>query len=549
MNTKLCSEKDMLSKMLTKKIDSEAMRLAVCLLFTLAFGLMAHAYGFLNLTISDDSIYELTLPVSAAWKLKLGRFMQPVLRWCMGEVITLPWLTGITGLLFVGLAVHFISKMFRLDRVWENIVLSGVCVTHMTVIVVVATFIHDFCGDMCALFLAVYAAYTWSQMKEKFSWKKTVLGAVLIAASLGFYQTYLAVTISLIVIDTISDLLDGTKWKDALFSMLKAIPMGVCAVLVYFLGVYVSMQLTGTIFTSSYNRREDMGLLDLLFPYKFVIADLFLPHFGWEHWPYGTQAVFRNMQILICAGNMVLLGASVYTGIMLVVKRKVKLLEAFFALGLIILLPMSMLCVGLVTGWYHEVTRYSVCLYYLVVLIFLRKRQRAEIRVRKELLPLLLALAVIISNIQMANVAYVKKNVEREATLSKMTTVLSYLYQYEEFDPEISTVAIIGWGTEKPSMEVGELKEWIGLKDPYYASQITYRETLIKYMQNILNVPIKPCPLKKEIALARTAEFWRMDTFPSKNCIKTIDGVVVIKMCEFPLVEYYDSRDFTFERQ
>lgn len=539
----LSSEKEGLKKILSYNIDSESKRLFICLAATFFFGMLAHAYGFLNLTISDDSLYEFTLPVTTAWKLKLGRFMQPLLRYCMGEVITLPWLTGVTGLMFAGLAVHFMSKMFRLDQVWENIVLSGVCVTNVTVIVVIATFIHDFCGDMCSLFLSVYAAYVWSQMKRAFSWKKTLLGSIAIVGSLGFYQTYLAVTITLIIIDTIQDLLNGETWKEAIISMLRAIPMGVCAVLVYFVCIYFSLHLTRITFTTGYDLGNSMSLKDLKWPY-ILAREHFYPKFDREHWLFVTQAVFENGRYLICTANIVLLITSVYTGISLVVKKKVKLQNGLFILVLIALLPFTMLCVGAITGWFHEVTRYAMCLFYLVVLVFMRQCNRTGRALKNCFLPFVLILAVIISNIQMANVVYVKKNVEREATLSKMTRVLSLLDKYEGYDPEISSCAIIGWENEMPYMAVGEIDEWMGTSDPEYTSQITYRESLVKYIQTMLNVHINLCSIDEEIELAETEEFREMDKFPAKGCIATINDVIVIKLMDDPFANYYGTRDY-----
>lgn len=536
-----CSEMVGIQRRLLKKIDNETERLLVCIAATFVFGLLAHAYGFLNLTISDDSLYEFTLSVSTAWKLKLGRFMQPLLRFFMGEIITLPWVTGITGLMFVSLAVHLMSKMFRLDHVWENIVLSGICVTNVTVTVVIATFIHDFCGDMCSLFLAVYAAYTYSLLKIDFSWKKMMLGSIALAGSLGFYQTYLGVTISLIIIDTIIDLFNGTPCKTSLFSILKAISMGICAVLLYLFCMYVSMHLFEATFTTGYKFRQSFNLNDLTIPYKYVIKDLFVPHLGDGSFPYGTQAVFLNIQILVCISNTVLFGLSVYSGISLV-RKSTKRRSIFFTLVLIVLLPPSMLCMSLITGLYHEVMMYTVCLYYLVVLVFLNREQPTSMKAKRKLIPFFLMLAIIISNIQMANVAYVKKHVEREATLSKITRVLSYLDQYEGDNHAVSSVAIIGWETDMPFMDVGEIDEWIGIRNPYYASQITYRESLVKYLQTILNVHLTLCPVEEEIELSRTPEFKDMKVFPQKGCISSINGVTVIKMTDKPLEGYYGSR-------
>lgn len=236
----------MIRELLMGSIVSEAQRLKVCLVATLLLGLFAHGYGFLNFTINDDSLYEFYLSTCMDWKLQLGRFMEPLLRFLMGEAIVLPWMTGIIGLLFAGLAMHLISKIFRLDTVWENILLCGICITNTTVISLIATFIHDFCGDMLALLLGVYAAYAWIQIKQKFSWKHTIIGATCLIGSVGFYQTFPAVTVTLICISMIQDLLKGVSLKTVCQGLLKAIPMAVIAVLGYLFCVVLSFQIFET---------------------------------------------------------------------------------------------------------------------------------------------------------------------------------------------------------------------------------------------------------------------------------------------------------------
>lgn len=237
------SELDTLRTGLFGEIDGEGKRLKVCLLATFLLGLIAHGFGLTNLLIGHDSLHEFYWTVSRDWKFTLGRFMEPILRYAMGEIMTLTWLTGLAGLLFIGLSVHLISKIFALNQVWENILLAGVCVTNITVSAIIATYVHDFAGDMLALLLACMAAWAWWQMEERFSWKHLIFGAVCLMTSAGFYQAYLAVFGAVVVLYAIRRLLNGGAARETVIHLVKAVPMAALGMIAYFACVAVTQRL------------------------------------------------------------------------------------------------------------------------------------------------------------------------------------------------------------------------------------------------------------------------------------------------------------------
>lgn len=547
-----CPERNTPRLALFGAINSEAERLKICLLTAVTLGLTAHGYGFLNFTFSDDSLNEFYLSVSAPWKFAIGRFMEPLLRYLMGEIMTLPWLTGLGGLLAAGLAACLMSKMFRLDQVWENVLLAGVLVTNATVTVITATFIHDFCGDMLALLLAVCAARQWQQMKERFSWKHTLLGALCLTASLGFYQTYTAVTITLLCLDTVSDLLQGVRARTAVVRLLKAAPMGALGGAAYFILTALSLRLSGAAFSEAYSVQESQlnDLIQAVKPaYYFVWADLMRPNSGGPYAGEGIQSLTSGMAGVMCLFNGILLLLASASVAGTVKKKKLHPLDAALAAAMILLLPVCMLCVSIVSGWFHHVMRYAVCLYYLFVLMILRQGRRiSPVPFWRwgAVLPFVLMAAIVLSNIQIANAAYVKKDLERQATASKMPRILSRLDQYEGYDPEQSQVALIGWKTgEETTVQAGAVDHLSGLS---HRSQITYRETLVSYLNIVLQDPIRRCSLEKELEIAGTEEFRNMGVFPARDCIATIDGVVVVKISELVFGDYYDEMNLNFGR-
>lgn len=525
------SEWEAIWRTMTGKIDSEAKRQKICLLSVFALGLLAHGYGLLNFTINHDSLNEFYWTSSTAWKITLGRFMEPVLRYLMGESIVLPWLTGLCGLLFAGLAVCLISNMFSLDKVWENILLAGVCVTNTTVTALIAAYLHDFCGDMLALLLSVCAAWAWTQMREGFSWRYTLLGAACLGVSFGFYQAYLSVTITLLCVDSIAQLLQGTRAENCIRRLLRAIPMGILAMGGYVVCASVLRRICG-LEVSEYYDVAGMGkTLPELFhaireAYSYAWADLFIPNHGAVLPVSSVQGVTWTAAAAVCLCNGVLLLAAVSAVLGAFRRKCMRWPELVLILVLLLAVPGCMMLVSIASTWLHHLTRYGVCLYYLLALVMLRQGRGGS---RRQWAAALIVL-VILSNVQIANTAYVKKDLERQAAASAMTRVLSRLEQFEGYTYGESKVAMVGL-LDQGALQVGAVDQITGLT---FGGQITDKEKLKCYLDIVCQYPVNLCSDEQEAEIAATAEFEQMGCFPARDCVAVIDGVVVVKLSDTP---------------
>lgn len=530
------SEWGMLRSTLTGAVDSEAKRLKLCLLATFFFGLLAHGFAFLNLTINHDSLNEFYWAVSRDWKIGLGRFMEPALRYLMGEIIVLPWVTGLAGLLFCGLAVHLLSKIFSLDTVWENLLLAGICVTNVAVTSIIASFIHDFAGDMLALFLCAAGAYCWTRLGEGFSWKNFLLGAVCLAVSFGFYQAYLAVTATVVCTYGILSLLKGTSVKKLVPHLLLAVAMALAAVVLYLGTVTVVLRLLNTHLSGGSGNNmtklsHNITWMDVMLKNALVMLknDFFTANKS------TVQGVFGIPTRTIILFNKFLLAGSLLTVLWAFVKNKIRVLEICLTLVLIALMPLCMICIIVISTTDHQIMRFSFYLYYLIALVLYKL-------VREQLAPKVknwgaLALSamlgfMIFSNIQIANIAYERKDLERQATLSTMTRVVSLLENYDDYEYGETKVALVG--------EHG--RQYVGLKTYFVdnlvgmlpGTQITYRnqfgDTLKAYFDIVLQYPINLCSVEEEYQIRQTEEFQEMPIFPRHGSIATIDDIVVIRM-------------------
>lgn len=513
-------------------VDSELRRLKICVLTVFLIGFAAHGWGMMHLNLNQDSLSEFYWTSARGWKFYLGRFAEPILRFLMGEFIVLPWLTSLSALIFLSLAVYGMARLFSLDRVWELIVLGGICVANSALTTLIATYIHDFAGDMLSLLLAVAAACLWAGMQDRFSWKNTLLGTACLTLCFGIYQAYLAVMATIVCFYGVISLLRGRKAGETIRHLLRVIPMVVFSVAAYGFCVWLVSNVYGTAVGG--NGGNDMtqvgnNLRNLLWltlqGYVQVACDLFLPHGS------SVKALEKWMTCVVCVINIVLFLKSAAIVVGMFKKKRMKGPEVILTLALILLLPFAMSCVSIVSTVFHYLMRYAVYLFYLVVLVLLKmEREDGKCDAWRQLAVLGMVSVVIACNLQVSNTAYEKKDYEQKATIATMTRVLDRLEAYEGYEFETSQVAICGViSSHKERMQVGYVDYMLGMGP---SSALPYDGLDGVFLKTTMAYPLNLCPPEKEREIMETEAFKAMGSFPAKDCIATIDGIVVVKLSD-----------------
>lgn len=529
------SEWEMLRGSLSRGVTSEGQRLKAAFAATFLLGLLAHGFGFANLFLNHDSLHEFYWTVSTPWKFALGRFFAPVLRYFMGEIVVLPWLTTLTGLALIALSVHFLSKIFRLDRIWQILLLSGICVTNIVVTALIATYLHDFAGDMLALLLCVIALWAWSKMDKKFHLGYTLVGAACIGLSFCLYQAYLAVTATAICIFMIQGLLRGKNVKETILHGLRGLLMAILAFVGYmglvfcvqrFLGLSVSTGYVGNDVTMMGTNLPHLWDLSLQ-GYRDVLQVLFSINAA------TCRSLHSLTDRLIVAGNMILLVMGLIRIGLLAKERKLSIQALLLIAALLVMMPIAMSCVNIISSAFHTLLTYSYYLFYLWILVVLSEKREPQPRLHRTLCPLtagLLIAGVIISNMQVSNCAYTKKSLESQAALSTMTRVAARLEAQPGYIPGQTPVSIIGdVSAQQAPLKIPFLEKVIGMD---YVSPVTYSDVKEDYFSIILQCPIQLVDGELRHQLAQTEAYQQMPCFPADGSIQYIQDVLVVKLSQ-----------------
>lgn len=524
-------ERDPVVQRLDEKIkrswENNQKLLKYSVLFVFLIGLAAHAYGFLNFMIGHDSLNEFYAGQGAdTWKIQLGRVLVPLYRSILRGPLPVGWMIGLTALLWVGLAVFIVSKMFGIRSIPLVALTGAVFVTNITVTAQTATYLYELDVNMFALLLAVSAAYMW----QRGGVRHWLLGIVFAAGTLGFYQSYLAVTITLIMLKCILELLNGETCVNVIKKGLSGIGMLLVGGIAYLLLVKAVCAATGVALAEgNYNSMTNI--------FDNSVGSL-LKQIGYTYiyW-FGKflQPVSSLNKTLMVIVNVLLMFFAVGKVLSTIIKKKMKVPETLLLLLLGGLLPLGMnISCWLNGGRVHHLMIYAFCLvYFLVILLVQDEKQNSEAkqihRIWPERAALLLLAIVVWNNVGIANEAYLKRDLMQQSTHSTMTRVLDRIEQQEGYIPGVTCVAFIG----QPQMEdmpgFEECSRLVGLTGN---SQITYYSNYRNYFRYILNEPLNLCSEADCAQLLEQQEVKEMPVFPQNGCVRTVGDVIVVKVAE-----------------
>ena len=532
-----------------ERIMTNKDRNVIAIKYTFIIGLIAHAFAFLHLQVTHDSLGEFYLYDELfesykvyEWKIALGRFMNPVFRILFQDEILRPWVLGLFGLLCIGLSVCLVIDIFSIEDKWEIMIISGVFTTNITVISCVATYMEDFAVDMMALFFAVFTAYIWKELQSECGVLKFVVGIMSVILMLGCYQSYLAVTIILIIISSVLDLLKGKLFENVFKNGLNGIGMIGLGAVGYLAAVKIVCYITGVpLYNGGYNSLSNMWTRDVQFwneliaLYNQTITDFLSPSHILQRDYLPALTKDTAFLYFISMINIVLLVCCLLVIFCWIISTPKKIIEKLL-LGLLIgLMPLAMNISDLLSGTSHDLMHYAYWLFYLFALLLFRWSKEHKSFFKANIIQRVVVIALgvtIFDNVQISNTIYVEKELVQESTLSTITRVLAQIEEQEGYVLGETPVAFIGSGgpVQKGVPGIWKAQEITG---GYSVSSITYQQTYKAYFENVLQYPIQLCDLDELNFLKESEEVKQMPVFPNKGSVQSIGNVIVVKMCNY----------------
>lgn len=494
---------------LLEKIDRRL--LANVLLCSFVVGMVCHGYRFFNSSFSHDSLYYFYYGDFYAEVLSTGRYFRPLYSLIKGD-IALPWLNGFLSLLFIGIACYFVIEVLGVRNRWVRMLICAVMVCNPSVTLTNATYVHDVDCYALALFLVCLGVYLCLE-------KRYVLGCVLFVVSLGLYQAYIQVAVFLFVIIGFRDILVEGDYKDVLKLFIGRMLLLGISMAVYFVVYKLILLLPGLSASTYYNSMENMGLFDI----SFLIVRIKAVLSSELDWLLGRN---NNSSVLVLLVNVV----SVFVLLGVTLKRCLRnrfSAGSYMAIGFLALAAVfGGGCTIFLMGSYHGLMMYSYYFVYIMVLVICERFGSKEIFVAG------LAVFVFVYDcVLFSNKLYLRKEMEAQSTLSYMTRVLDRMEMMDEYEVKETPVAFIGYllYSDIYRRNDGFNYECTGISDVY---SLTYYGTYEKYFEYVLNYPLNLVTEKKARELSELKEVEEMGDFPSKDSMKMIDGILVVKLSD-----------------
>ena len=507
-----------------------------CLIVTFVLGLITHAYMFFQDSFSHDGLNELNADIFGnEWRIQLGRFAVPLYRALTRGNMSVPWLIGVISLLWIALSVYLTVKIFDIKTKPLIVLTAGIFATNVAVIATTATYIHDLDSNMFALFLSVCAVYLWKKYKFGF-----LVAIPIVTISLGMYQAYVSVTITLIIIHLILDLLKGSKFQDVFVKGIKGVTSLAVGGIIYFVLYKAILFLTEIPeVQGKYNTMDQLGSGGILgiiktsvYVFKATLYAFFFP----------KNAISKNLVFILIVLSFVTAAIIICLKIF---SKKIGILEKVLLLALVAVMPIGMGISGILSGNLgHDLMRFSDWLIFLFVLLLVysvsdvnsenrEKNKKGIWLFLSKAICIVTVVVILMGNVVSANEIYLKKELEQDSNLVFFTRVVDRMDCLEGYDRKTNRVVFVGRPDYYDENTAGFNNgyEIVGATGNYVlgAAGVGWYQ---RYFEYKLHYPITMVEATEVEEYSKKDFVKEMPTFPDEGCMQMVDDVLVVKLGE-----------------
>lgn len=436
---------------------------------------------------------------------------------------TVPWIIGLLGLLFLGLAAAALTELLEMDRGWAIVLSSGLLVAFPAL---ASTFAYVFTldGYMLALLLAVLAVLVTKKYKWGF-----VGGAFCLAFSLGIYQAYLAFAMILSLFSVLMLVAEKKSAAEKIRETARYLGMGIFGAALYYGILQLLLRIQGKEL-ASYQGIDGMASGGsasggLLYSLKEIYHDF-------AAFTLKGNVLYNNW---ISFGALLLLAlTAVVTAVALVHCRKWWKNPWFFVIIVVALavVPFVTNVILLISPdvTYHLLMRYQWVLYLIGLVVFVSRNAKVAGKgAALEWVALLAVFALVFFYGVTDNIAYSNLQKKYEKTYAYCVRLLDRIEQTEGYYPGIPIAMIGVIGTEQypaTDLTLSVTGNMIGLNgDSLVYTGANYQEFIKNYLGATLNI----LPPEAMAEMYYSEEYISMDSFPGEDSIRIIDGIMYIK--------------------
>lgn len=492
----------------------------ICFFTALITGLFAHLYKITNWLPNWDS---LVFRYDAQNMIAMGRWFLPVV--CsFSSFYDLPLLNGITAIIFHALGAVCIVKMFNVHKKITAGLIGAFIVSFPTVTsVMMYNYVAD--GYSIAFFLSALAALNMTKEKPN-----CIFSIILITLLTGIYQAYITVTIMLVLFHLTDEIIfNKATFNVILKKTLFMLFTGICAVALYsiILKILLGVLSVELLDYQGANTAASLSNIDLHSSF-YVIKETFIKYF------FNLSGGLSIYFIL----NIFILLFTVLYYIKSILKNKIYLKPSnLFAIIFftIMLIPGSCALAFINPDIdYHNLMIMGYLVFYMFFLI-IYERGTEENKKNTEIkcwAVLIISVILILNQIVIANVSYHKAQIAYEKSYGVLIRIADRIEQTEGFE-KCDKILVIGslsgsepYSVTLPPEITGITDGYIIRKDDGTVGQSVFTSALNDYCGK----NYKFITEEEKEKYSEKEDIKSMECWPSKDCIKIIDDIIVVKL-------------------
>ena len=504
----------------------------VCFTSGMIVGLITHFYMLTHKFTNWDDINSLAEFGSGDY---LGRWFLKYIH-PLGSKYSIPAVHGFLMILFLALASCLIISIIQVNSTTCAILIPAVMATFPSVVSTM-TFMFMAHTSGAAIFMTCLAVY----LLRKYKWGY-IPCTVLLICVMGVYQSYIAFAITLMLMGLISDVFHGKEFKNLLLQ-------GILYVAVLIIGVLIYMEITHMVNPNleneTYGGVANMGKIDIKEMPTLIgrCYKRFLEFFIWKPFAFVSK-VAQISNIFVCGLAFILFG--VLVKIKNVYKNVLVFLILVMACGF---MPLAAAFIYFMAPEveYSMLMLYPYALIYVTVLALLeyiiKECAMADINSGIKKISIYIMMTVTLgtiiincySNYLLTNRAYMRTEFATERAKAYFNRIISYVEQEEGFckGDKISILGEFYYKDNPSEIENGILDS----EDLRELSGVALENGLItsgvreNFIYAFLGYESAPITWDEKERIMGSKEYADMKIYPEEGCVKKINGIWVVKMC------------------
>lgn len=485
---------------------------------TVVIGLLVHMPVMLSDIPNHDGLasmyFDQNMITSGRWFLMVA---------CgFSSYYTIPWLIGLLGLVYLGLASVALTELLEVDKGWAVVLNSGLLVSFPAL---ASTFAYVFTldGYMLAVLLAALAVLLTKKYRRGF-----LAGAVCLAFSMGIYQAYLSFAMLLCLFAVVMLFAGEGKAAEKLKGALRYLYMGVIGAVLYYVILRILLLLQGKEL-ASYQGID--GMASGAAGRRMLSAAVEI-YRDFAAFTLKGNVLFQNW-ISLAALAALLLASAVLT-VQKARDRKWWKNPLVFVImvAAALLMPAVTNVILLVSPdvTYHLLMRYQWILY-LIGLVAFVSRNAGNVRGGAAFQWTALAAAFVLVFFYSVtdNIGYANLQKRYEKTYAYCMRLLDRIEEtpgYYQGIP-IAMVGVVG-EEQFPATDItlSVTSGMIGLNGEFL---LYTGENFRAFMEHYLGATLNILPPEAMSEMYYSQEYMAMDSFPGEDSIRIIDGIMYIK--------------------